>query len=58
LRALADLAKEDVPDSVLRAYGVERVEFGPEYWIRKPLDPRVPLRIACFHAGGSYVSED
>src|SRR3954447_10569513 len=40
-RALAALAKEDVPDSVLRAYGVDRVEFGREYIIPKPFDPRV-----------------
>jgi len=40
-RALASLAKEDVPDSVCRAYGVERLSFGPEYLIPKPFDPRV-----------------
>jgi malate dehydrogenase (oxaloacetate-decarboxylating)(NADP+) len=40
-RALADLTKEDVPDSVCRAYGVERLRFGPEYIIPKPFDPRV-----------------
>ena len=40
-RALAALAKEDVPDSVRRAYGVERMEFGREYIIPKPFDPRV-----------------
>jgi len=40
-RALAALAKEDVPDSVLRAYGVDRMEFGREYIIPKPFDPRV-----------------
>src|SRR5581483_6869112 len=40
-RALASLAKEDVPDSVLRAYNVERIEFGREYIIPKPFDPRV-----------------
>jgi len=39
--ALADLAKEDVPDSVCRAYGVERLHFGPDYLIPKPFDPRV-----------------
>ena len=39
--ALAWLAKQDVPDSVLRAYGVERMEFGREYIIPKPFDPRV-----------------
>jgi malate dehydrogenase (oxaloacetate-decarboxylating)(NADP+) len=40
-RALASLAKEDVPDSVLRAYGLRRLRFGPEYIIPKPFDPRV-----------------
>src|SRR5579872_1762913 len=40
-RALASLAKEDVPDSVLRAYSVDRIEFGREYIIPKPFDPRV-----------------
>jgi malate dehydrogenase (oxaloacetate-decarboxylating)(NADP+) len=40
-RALAALAKEDVPDSVLLAYGVDHLEFGREYIIPKPFDPRV-----------------
>ena len=40
-RALADLAKQDVPDSVCHAYGVDRIRFGPEYIIPKPFDPRV-----------------
>ncbi len=39
--ALANLTKEDVPDSVLRAYGGKRMEFGKEYIIPKPFDPRV-----------------
>jgi malate dehydrogenase (oxaloacetate-decarboxylating)(NADP+) len=39
--ALAALAKEDVPDSVCHAYGVDRIRFGPEYIIPKPFDPRV-----------------
>jgi len=39
--ALADLAKENVPDSVCRAYGITRLEFGPDYLIPKPFDPRV-----------------
>ena len=39
--ALAALTKEDVPDSVCRAYGVDRIAFGPEYIIPKPFDPRV-----------------
>ncbi len=42
-RALAALAKEDVPDSVLRAYGVDSMKFGREYIIPAALDPRVLL---------------
>ncbi len=42
-KALSDLTKEDVPDSVLRAYGLESLKFGPDYIIPKPLDPRVLL---------------
>ncbi|MBI1744187.1 NADP-dependent malic enzyme [Candidatus Acetothermia bacterium] len=41
--ALATLAKEDVPDSVVKAYGLESLHFGPDYLIPKPLDPRVLL---------------
>ena len=40
-RALAALAREDVPDSVRRAYGVEHLEFGRDYIIPKPFDSRV-----------------
>lgn len=40
-KALAELAKEDVPASVCRIYGVERLKFGPDYIIPKPFDPRV-----------------
>jgi malate dehydrogenase (oxaloacetate-decarboxylating)(NADP+) len=40
-RALADLAKEDVPDSVCRVYGIERLRFGRDYLIPTPFDPRV-----------------
>src|SRR5207302_2345480 len=45
-RALASLAKEEVPDSVMRAYGVERLRFGPDYLIPKPFDARVLLWVA------------
>lgn len=41
--ALAALTKEDVPDSVLTAYGLESLKFGEDYIIPKPLDPRVLL---------------
>ncbi|MGH7700539.1 MAG: NADP-dependent malic enzyme [Gemmatimonadales bacterium] len=45
-RALAALAREEVPDSVMRAYGLERLKFGPDYLIPKPFDPRVLLWVA------------
>ncbi len=41
--ALAALAKVDVPDSVIRAYGGRKIEFGKEYIIPKPFDHRVLL---------------
>lgn len=41
--ALAELAKQDVPDSVLHAYGLESLRFGDDYIIPKPFDPRVLL---------------
>ena len=40
-QALADLAKEDVPDAVAKAYNVKSFKFGPDYIIPKPMDPRV-----------------
>ncbi|HXV61441.1 MAG TPA: NADP-dependent malic enzyme [Vicinamibacteria bacterium] len=40
-RALAELAREDVPDSVMKAYGVESMRFGPNYIIPTPFDSRV-----------------
>ena len=45
-RALAELAKAAVPQSVAAAYGGEVFEFGPEYLIPKPFDPRVLLYVA------------
>ncbi len=39
--SLAELAKEPVPADVCKAYGVKKIEFGPEYIIPKPIDPRV-----------------
>ena len=45
-RALAALAHEDVPDSVLAAYGQESIKFGRDYLIPKPLDPRALLWVA------------
>ena len=44
--ALAELAKQDVPDAVVKAYGDQPLQFGPEYIIPKPLDPRVLFELA------------
>ncbi len=48
--ALRDLAREHVPHEVLKAYRLEHLEFGPDYIIPKPLDPRlietVPAAVA------------
>ncbi|MBL0702265.1 MAG: NADP-dependent malic enzyme, partial [Desulfosarcina sp.] len=43
--ALAELAREDVSDSVIRAYGRKNFYFGPEYIIPTPLDSRVLLKV-------------
>lgn len=45
-RALAELARQEVPESVARLYGLEQVHFGPEYLIPFPFDPRVLLWVA------------
>lgn len=41
VHALAALAKEPVPDIVFQAYGLNRIQFGADYLIPKPLDPRL-----------------
>jgi len=43
VKSLANLAKEDVPDEVAQAYGVDHFKFGREYIIPKPFDQRVLL---------------
>ena len=45
-RALAALAREAVPESVSRLYGLRSVKFGPDYLIPFPFDPRVLLWVA------------
>lgn len=44
--ALADLAKEPVPDQIAQAYGLDGLEFGRDYIIPKPIDHRVIRRVA------------
>jgi malate dehydrogenase (oxaloacetate-decarboxylating)(NADP+) len=45
-RTLADLAKQNVPESVCRIYGLDDLTFGPLYIIPKPFDPRVVVSVA------------
>ncbi|MBZ0136274.1 MAG: NADP-dependent malic enzyme [Planctomycetes bacterium] len=45
-KALAELAKAEVPDSVSRAYGGAKFKFGRNYLIPKPFDPRVLYYVA------------
>ncbi len=44
--ALADLARQEVPEAVMMAYGGDPIEFGREYIIPKPFDPRVLFFVA------------
>jgi malate dehydrogenase (oxaloacetate-decarboxylating)(NADP+) len=44
-KALAELAREKVPASVLKAYKVKKMAFGPDYILPKPFDPRLIERI-------------
>jgi len=46
VHALAELAKEPVPDFVTMAYGKEPLTYGPDYIIPKPLDPRLLTAVA------------
>jgi malate dehydrogenase (oxaloacetate-decarboxylating)(NADP+) len=45
-KALAELAKKTIPECVLKAYNLEKLSFGREYIIPKPLDPRLISCIA------------
>jgi malate dehydrogenase (oxaloacetate-decarboxylating)(NADP+) len=46
VEALAELAMEEAPDTVVAAYGGADLKFGPEYLIPKPFDPRLILKLA------------
>ncbi|RME24768.1 MAG: NADP-dependent malic enzyme [Deltaproteobacteria bacterium] len=55
-RAIAALAREPVPGEVLAAYGVDRLEFGREYLVPKPLDSRVLIEVASAVAAAAMES--
>ena len=54
--ALADLARQDVPDEVVKAYGDQPLQFGPEYILPKPVDPRVMLDLSAAVAEAAMES--
>ena len=45
VHALAELAREPVPASVLKAYKLKKLKFGPDYILPKPFDPRLAERV-------------
>jgi malate dehydrogenase (oxaloacetate-decarboxylating)(NADP+) len=45
VHALAELAREPVPTSVLKAYKLKKLSFGPDYILPKPFDPRLLERV-------------
>jgi len=55
--ALAELARKDVPDAVVKAYGDDPLQFGADYVILKPLDPRVLFEVAPSVAKAAMDSE-
>ncbi|MEQ8470557.1 MAG: NADP-dependent malic enzyme [Marinoscillum sp.] len=63
VKAIADLAKEAVPEMVLKAYGQSNLKFGADYLIPKPLDPRLITTIspavakAAIDSGVSRIKE-
>lgn len=46
VKAIADLTKEPVPDVVNRIYHVNQLKFGPDYFIPKPVDPRLITKVS------------
>ncbi|TGX81569.1 NADP-dependent malic enzyme [Palleniella muris] len=46
VHAIADLAKQPVPDVVNQVYKVNNLTFGPDYFIPKPVDPRLITEVS------------
>lgn len=55
-KAIANLAKEDVPDEVVAAYGGERPKFGKNYIIPSPFDPRLIRNVSAAVAEAAMKS--
>ena len=64
VNAIADLAKQPVPDVVNNVYEVNKLTFGPDYFIPKPVDPRLITEVsaavakAAIESGGARVTLD
>ncbi len=56
VHAIRDLAKESVPADVLSAFGLESLEFGPDYIIPKPMDSRLASRVSAAVARAAVES--
>ena len=56
-RAIADLARRPVPDIVNRAYHVRNFTFGPDYFIPKPVDPRLITEVSMAVAKAAIESD-
>ena len=56
VRAIAGLAKQPVPDVVNEAYHVNNLTFGPDYFIPKPVDPRLITEVSCAVARAAMES--
>ena len=56
VHAIADLAKQPVPDVVNEAYHVNNFTFGPDYFIPKPVDPRLITEVSCAVAKAAMES--
>ena len=56
-KALAELAREKVPDEVCETYG-KKLEFGPEYIIPTPFDPRLLVKISTAVAKAACEDKD
>jgi malate dehydrogenase (oxaloacetate-decarboxylating)(NADP+) len=54
-KALSELARQEVPESVIMAYGGEPIEFGRDYIIPKPFDPRVLFYVSPAVAGAAMA---
>lgn len=56
VRAIADLAKQPVPEIVNKVYGVSKLSFGKDYFIPKPVDPRLLTEVSAAVAKAAIES--